>query len=291
MKEASKAFFFEEKRQKTFVPCIRRLKRALATPTTRRSKSFLVLFFKKELLACLLLALPAYAEDCPPKGDLPIPLLPHTRAALATNQPLVAVALGSSSTRGWMATDIAHSYPALLQKGLNEALPKADFAFINRGVGGQDAPEELARLDQDVLAIRPQLVIWQVGANGAVRDEAPTVFRHLLEEGIAKLKSAGVDVVLMDNQRSPRIMASPENAVMQETLRQIAVESGVNLFSRSVLMDHWAAAGAPYDDFIAVDGFHMNNRGYACLAQAMAEVISAALKQPISQQLAKPPHG
>ncbi len=291
MQEASKAFFFEKKKQKTFISQARRLTRALATATTRRSKSFLVLFFKKELLACLLLAGPALAEDCPPKGDLQIPLLPHTRAALATNQPLVAVALGSSSTRGWMSTDIAHSYPALLQKGLNANLPKADFAFINRGVGGQDAPEELARLDQDVLAVRPQLVIWQVGANGAVRDEAPTVFRHLLEEGIAKLKSAGVDVMLMDNQRSPRIMASPENIVMQETLRQIATETGVSLFSRSELMDHWAAAGAPYDDFIAVDGFHMNNRGYACLAQAMAEVITAALKQPISQQEAKPPHG
>ncbi len=290
MQEGSKAFFFAKKKQKTLVSYARRLKRALITPDTRGSKSFLVLFFKKELLACLLLAGPAFAEDCPPKGDMPVPLLPHTRAALATNQPLVVVALGSSSTRGWMATDIAHSYPALLQRTLNENLPKADFAFINRGVGGQDAPEELARLDQDVLAVRPQLVIWQVGANGAVRDEAPTVFRHLLEEGIAKLRSAGADVMLMDNQRSPRIMSSPENAVMQETLRQIASETGVNLFSRSDLMDHWQAAGAPYEDFIAVDGFHMNNRGYACLAQAMAEVITTALKQPIRQQQAKPPH-
>ncbi len=239
----------------------------------------------------LLFAHAARAEDCPPKGDLAIPLLPHTRAALATNQPLVAVALGSSSTRGWMATDIAHSYPALLQRGLNDSLPKADFAFINRGIGGQDAPEELARLDQDVLAVRPQLVIWQVGANGAVRDEAPRVFRHLLEEGIAKLKAAGADVMLMDNQRSPRILAAPEHVVMEETLHEIAIETGVNLFSRSALMDHWAAAGAPYDDFIAVDGFHMNNRGYACLARAMTEVITAALRQPISQQQAKPPHG
>ncbi len=233
----------------------------------------------------------AHAEDCPPKGDMPIPLLPHTRAALATNQPLIVVALGSSSTRGWMATDIAHSYPALLQRGLNDSLPKAHFALINRGIGGQDAPEEVARLDQDVLAIRPQLVIWQVGANGAVHDEAPTVFRHLLEEGIAKLKAAGTDVMLMDNQRSPRIMAAPEHTVMENTLRDIAAETNVNLFSRSALMDHWAAAGAPYDDFVAVDGFHMNNRGYACLALAMTEVITAALKQPIGQQIAKPHNG
>jgi lysophospholipase L1-like esterase len=249
----------------------------------------LVLFFKKELsfLLFLLFCCSALAEQCPPTGDMPIPRLPHTRAALATNQPLIAVALGSSSTRGWMATDIAHSYPALLQRALNDALPKADFAFINRGIGGQDAPEELARLDADVLAIRPQMVIWQVGANGAVRDESPTLFKHLVEEGIEKLKVAGADVILMDNQRSPRILASPEHVVMDQALQEIAQESGVNLFSRGTLMDHWAAAGAPYEDFIAADGFHMNNRGYACLAQAMAGVISAALKQTIVQQNVK----
>ena len=237
-----------------------------------------------QFLLCLCVAGFAHAEDCPPSGDLPVPFLPHTRAALATNQPLIVVALGSSSTRGWMATNIAHSYPALLQRALNDSLDRADFAIVNRGIGGQDAPEELARLDADVLAIRPQLVIWQVGANGAVRDEAPTIFRHLLEEGIAKLKAAGADVMLMDNQRSPKILAAPEHTVMDETLRQIAADSGVNLFSRGLLMDHWAAAGAPYDDFIAVDGFHMNNRGYACLAQAMAAVITTALRQPIGQQ-------
>ena len=218
---------------------------------------------------------------------MPVPLLPHTRSAMATNQPLLVVAIGSSSTRGWMATNIAHSYPSLLQRALNDRLEKADFAIVNRGIGGQDAPEELARLDADVVVLRPQLVIWQVGANGAVHDEAPNLFRNLVEEGIGKLKSAGADVILMDNQRSPRIMAAPEHAVMEQTLRDIAHDAGVNLFSRGTLMDHWAAAGAPYEDFIAVDGFHMNNRGYACLAQAIAEVITTALKQPIGQQVSK----
>jgi lysophospholipase L1-like esterase len=209
--------------------------------------------------------------------------------ALATNQPILIVALGSSSTRGWMASDVGHSYPALLQRFLNENVPHASVAVINRGIGGQDAPEELARLDADVLAIRPQLVIWQVGANGAVRDESPSLFKHLVEEGIEKLKVAGADVILMDNQRSPRILASPEHGVMDQSLREIASETGVNLFSRGALMDHWAAAGAPYEDFIAVDGFHMNDRGYACLAQAMADAISTALKQPIGQQVGKAP--
>ncbi len=226
-------------------------------------------------------------DDCPPTGDLAVPILQHTRAAMATNQPLLVVALGSSSTRGWMATNIAHSYPALLQRELNDALPAADFAVVNRGIGGQDAPEELARMDSDVLALKPQLVIWQVGANGAMRDAPPSTFRQLVEEGIARLKAAGSDVIMMDNQRSPRLLAAPEHAIIDNTLRDVAQHTNVNLFSRGALMDRWAAAGAPYDDFIAADGFHMNNRGYACLAKALAGVISAALHQPISQQVQK----
>ena len=72
-----------------------------------------------------------------------------------------------------MASDSAHTYPAILQTALNKALPGAHFAVINRGIGGQDAPEELARLDSDAIAVHPQLVIWQVGANGAMRHADP----------------------------------------------------------------------------------------------------------------------
>jgi acyl-CoA thioesterase-1 len=243
------------------------------------------------ILACLMPLWNARAADdisCPPSPNLPIPQIPHARAALATNQPILIVAIGSSSTRGWMATDISHSYPALLQRLLNEQVPKASIAIINRGVGGQDAPEELARMDADVLAIRPQLVIWQVGANGAVRDASPAGFKRLIQEGISKLKAAGADIILMDNQRSPKIMASPDHILIENALHEVAVSAGVNLFSRGALMDQWAASGAPDEDFIATDGMHMNNRGYTCLARAMAATIGGALRQPITQQSEKP---
>jgi acyl-CoA thioesterase I len=224
------------------------------------------------------------AEDCPQVSDLAIPHLPHTRAALATNQPIIVVAIGSSSTRGWMATDIGHSYPALLQRYLNDHVPHISVAVINRGIGGQDAPEELARLEADVLAVRPQLVIWQSGANGAVHDESPATFKRLMQEGITQLKAAGADVILMDNQRSPRVLGSPDHVMLENAMKDIAASTGVNMFSRGGLMDEWALKGAPNDDFIAADGMHMNNRGYACLAEALGGTIAAALKQPISQQ-------
>ncbi len=256
-------------------------------PMTSRSTSRRFPLFRLALAILVASAGAAYADGgdtCPPTHDLPVPHLPHTRAALATNQPILIVAIGSSSTRGWMATDVGHSYPALLQRYLNDHVPHISAAVINRGIGGQDAPEELARLESDVLAIRPQIVIWQAGANGAIRDESPGTFKRLMQEGITQLKAAGADVILMDNQRSPKVLSSPDHVLLENAMKEIAVSAGVNMFSRGGLMDQWAAAGAPNEDFIAADGLHMNNRGYACLAMALGETIATALKQPVTQQ-------
>ena len=203
--------------------------------------------------------------------------LPHLHAAVATGTQGLIVALGSSSTEGAMASDSAHTYPAILQAALNKALPTMHFAVINRGIGGQDAPEELARLDTDAVAVHPQLVIWQVGANGAMRNADPSVFHRMVEEGVHRLLAAGIDVILMDNQRSPRVLAAVEHIVLEDELRRVAHETGVNLFSRSRLMDAWSDEGDKPGLFIASDGLHQNDLGYSCVSQTLARQIVAAI--------------
>jgi lysophospholipase L1-like esterase len=208
--------------------------------------------------------------------------LPHLHAAINARTEGLIVALGSSSTAGAMASDSAHTYPAILQSALNKALPSADFAVINRGIGGQDAPEELARLGTDVIAIHPQLVIWQVGANGAIHHADPVVFRTMVAEGVSRLLKAGIDVILMDNQRSPRLLAAEEHSVLEDSLRQVARETGVNLFSRSHLMDAWSDEGDEPSLFTAADGLHHNDLGYLCVSQALARQIASAVSGPLA---------
>ncbi len=207
-------------------------------------------------------------------------VLPRLRQAFTDNRPLVIVAIGSSSTQGAMSSDAAHTYPAILQTALTAALPGSHIAVINRGIGGQDAPEELPRLQTDALAIRPQLVVWQVGANGALREIQPPKFRQLINDGINQLQAAKVDIVLMDNQRSPAILAHPDHDAMDKALADIAHERNVSLFSRGALMDNWQNAGTPYSDFISPDGLHQNDRGYFCTARAFAASIEAAITAP-----------
>jgi len=237
------------------------------------------------LLTCLVLAgfTPASrAADlltltaCPSLRMPPV-AVPHLRVALRANEPLLIVALGSSSTQSYMASDPAHTYPAVLQEALTAALPQAEVAVINRGIGGQDAAEEVARIDTDAIALRPQVVIWQVGANGALRGTDPEVFRTLVRNGVKRMHDAGIDVILMDNQRAPRILAAPSHVLIDQSLADVAVQTGASLFQRSALMDGWRNTGLPYKTFISTDGLHHNDLGYHCVAQALAGSIVAGL--------------
>ena len=47
-------------------------------------------------------------------------------------------------------------------------------------------------------------------------------------------------------------------------------------------MAAWAQEGAPAHTFIATDGLHHNDRGYACVASALADAILDGLREPSS---------
>ena len=238
------------------------------------------------------LAGPTEAADtgaaCPQSRVPPI-VLPHVRDAIASNKEVTIVALGSSTTQGWRASDIAHSYPAQLQADLTAALPTAHIAVINRGVGGEDVAEELPRMEADALAVRPALVIWQVGANGAMRLVPPELFKKLLTAGVKRLQDSKVDVVLMDNQKAPAILASPEHLQIDQAMAEVSVSTGARLFARGALMDQWREAGYPYEKFVSDDGVHHNDYGYRCMTAALSDAIIEGLKQsvPTTQTAAK----
>ena len=228
---------------------------------------------------------PAAAPGCPPAPVEALPL-PLSRAAVREGRPLTVVALGSSSTEGAGASTPGHAYPARLEALLRAALPGRVVRVLNRGVGGQDAGDMLARLDSDVLAERPQLVVWQAGANAALRGMDPGAFRAALADGIARLRADGTDVVLMDSQLAPAVLSRPLHPRIAAAMRDIAAAWSVPVFSRARLMRAWEAAGAPPPVMLHSDGLHHNDRGYACVAEALAEAILGGLRPTAAPMVA-----
>ncbi len=196
-------------------------------------------------------------------------------ARIDHRQPLTIVAVGSSSTQGAGASAPGLAYPNRLEAALKERFPGLEIRVINRGKGGEDVPEELARLDRDVLAEHPELVIWQVGTNAVLRRDDLSTDRELIERGVAQLKENGSDVVLMDLQYAPRVLARPGYAEMEQLIAAVAERTQVGLFRRFEIMRHWQSA-EPTDvpKMVGPDGLHMTDRSYGCLADGLAEGLA-----------------
>ena len=201
-------------------------------------------------------------------------ILPHTQARLQMREPLTIVAIGSSSTFGAGAKTPAGSYPSRLEALLKERFRGIAIRVVNRGVNGQEDADMVARFERDVIAEKPDLVLWQLGTNAVVRERPLAAEEAVFRDGIERLKAAGADVILIDPQFTPLVIAKSGAAPMVDLIAARAREQGVGVFRRFGLMKDWREkSGLPFEAFSVADGLHMNDWGYDCFARNLAAAI------------------
>jgi lysophospholipase L1-like esterase len=207
--------------------------------------------------------------------------LPHVAAKLAGGQPVTIIAFGSSSTAGYGSSAPEFIYPNRLAAQLHRQYPTADITVINRGQGGEDAPEMMRRLQTEVIDMHPDMVIWQVGTNAVLRNLDPADTAKMVEDGVARIQAAGADLVLVDPQYSPAVNAKPESASkMVGLLHKVAELRHIGIFPRFEVMRDWHEKQAiPIESFVISDGLHMNDWGYACFAQLLGDDIIRSVGQ------------
>jgi lysophospholipase L1-like esterase len=207
--------------------------------------------------------------------------LPHVAAKLADGKPVLIIAFGSSSTQGYGSTSPEFTYPSRLAAQLRRHYPGADITVLNRGKGGEDAPEMMKRLQTEVIDAKPDMVIWQVGTNAVLRNLDPAETAKIVEDGVGRIQAAGADLVLVDPQYSPAVNAKAENASrMVKLLGKVAELRHVGFFPRFEVMRDWhEGQSLPFESFVIADGLHMNDWGYACFAQLLGDDIIRSVGQ------------
>jgi acyl-CoA thioesterase I len=203
--------------------------------------------------------------------------LAKTAQRLASASALTIVAIGSSSTAGAYASTPAHSYPSRLAIELQQRFPASPIRVINRGVNGDEAGDMLARLDAQVLAEKPDLILWQVGTNSLLRERPLDPAGGQIETGLQRMKATGADIVLIDPQFAPKVIGKPDHEAMLHLLALLAKQKNVDVFPRFAVMRHWREVeGLSFDVFLSSDGLHMNDWSYACIAKLLGEAIAEA---------------
>ncbi|MFN3743151.1 MAG: SGNH/GDSL hydrolase family protein [Hyphomicrobiaceae bacterium] len=217
---------------------------------------------------------PLVAFDAPLRG---------LARAVERSREIRVVALGSSSTEGTGASTKQAAYPARFDQEMDRRFPGKDFQVANLGKGGELADEMLTRLVRDVIPARPALVLWQTGVNDAIAGVDLAAFSKILISGIAALKSADIEVVLVDPQYYPRAAGVPRYEEYVAVMRRVARERGVPVFRRYAIMQHLIASGQhSVDGLLWEDKFHLNDTSYRCLAELMAQAVEGEIRRSMA---------
>jgi lysophospholipase L1-like esterase len=203
--------------------------------------------------------------------------LGHLTRALNDQRKIKIVAIGSSSAAG--EGDVI-PFPHRLELALRKRFPDRMIDVLNRGIGGQEAPEELSRFESDVLAEMPTLVIWQVGTNAIYHRELydPPSVATTIATGVSWLKRLETDVILMDLQYAPILLEKQEHdtRLMVSLISSVARAMEVNLFPRFALMKQWEDDGIAPDAMFGSDGLHQTDFSTNCVARSLDLAMGAA---------------
>jgi acyl-CoA thioesterase-1 len=209
--------------------------------------------------------------------------LPNFAEALRHKRKVKVVAVGSSSTAG---ADGVLPYPPRLEMFLRQGFYGRMIDVLNRGIGGQEAPEELSRFESDVIGEAPALVIWQVGTNAVYRsqDYNADEVKAAITVGLDLLAGLSMDVVLMDSQYTRAVVLPPGKLDLSNKITSmisdVARDKGVNLFRRFALMQRWVDDKIPIEELDdgADTQLHTSDWATNCITQALTSSIERAVK-------------
>lgn len=186
-------------------------------------------------------------------------------------------ALGDSLTAGY-GLPAGDAFPVRLEQAL--AARGRDVTIANFGVSGDTTAGGLARLDQ-VLALRPDGVIVELGANDMLRGQEPEAAMANLDAILKHLTDAGIPVLLC-GMRAAKNYGADYAAAFDAIYPALAKKYDAALYP--FFLD--GVTGHP--DLTLPDGLHPNARGVEVVVARILPTAEAFVDKLGNQPAAKP---
>ena len=177
------------------------------------------------------------------------------------------VFMGDSITEGWK---LEGSFPGK--------------PYINRGISGQTTPQMVLRFRQDVIALKPKVVVILAGTNDIAGNTGPETIGQI-EDNLASMADLAwanhIKVVLcsvlpaFDYPWTPGMTPAPKIVAINKWMKDYAAEKG------HVYVDYHTAMKDERDGLpktLSGDGVHPTPAGFAVMAPLVEAGIGKALE-------------
>ena len=202
--------------------------------------------------------------------------------ALRDRKALDILVLGTGSSALSGAEAVGQAYPQRLEHALRKRLSGININVSSEIMPRRTAEDVVVALTKLVKDRKPTLVVWQTGTVDAMRNVHADDFRNALEQGIDLLQAAGVDVILMNPQYSPRTDTMISASPYIDMMRIVAQQHTVPLFDRYAAMHHWSENGE-FDLFGTTRDSKLARRVHDCVGRALALLVIDAARLSASE--------
>lgn len=159
--------------------------------------------------------------------------------------------------------------------------------YINRGISGQTTPQILLRFRQDVVALKPKVVVILAGTNDIAGNTGPSTL-EMIQDNLASMteiaQANGIRVVLASVLPARQfawkkeLEPAPKIVELNSLIRRYAGRVGaVYLDYHSAMMD--SAGGLKAE--LGKDAVHPNLAGYSVMAPLAEMAIGKALRSSV----------
>jgi lysophospholipase L1-like esterase len=180
------------------------------------------------------------------------------------------VFMGNSITEGWAAS-------------FDKLFPGKP--YVGRGISGQTTPQMLVRFRQDVIALKPKVVVILGGTNDIAGNTGPSTI-EMIEDNLASMTDIAqanhIRVVLVsvlpvfDYPWRRGLEPAPKIVALNAWLKQYAAKVG------AVYLDLHSAMKDSRDGMrseLSGDGVHPNAAGFALMSPLTDRAIAEALRR------------
>jgi len=171
---------------------------------------------------------------------------------------------------------VTKGYVRIVRETLQEKHPDKKLEVDWVATGGHTVPDLLKRVDNDVIAKKPTIVVIQIGCNDARRIGSDT-FRDGLAELIDKLHEADIEVVqcTLTSVGEKHDGTNKDDAKLEqfaEIAREVAETKKAPLNDlRKAFVEHWKKHNLDNkpSGILTYDGNHFNDAGHRFVAEQM----------------------
>jgi lysophospholipase L1-like esterase len=180
------------------------------------------------------------------------------------------VFMGNSITDAW-----AKSFPTMFPGK----------PYVGRGISGQTTPQMLVRFRQDVIDLKPKVVVILAGTNDIAGNTGPSTI-EMIEDNLKSMTELaqrnGIRVVLSsvlpvyDYPWRPGLEPAPKIMALNAWMKRYAHSVG------AVYLDYWTALADERHGMrstYARDGVHPTEAGYRVMAPLAEQAIAEALRR------------